>query len=304
MIYYDDKQPINTLLNVDNIFGEYEGRVGPIILFLAIASAPLLLWIFILIYFIPFVWFIGPWLLWTGRWALYILGKEKQKMARWYSQRKDEYHTIDELVHVSFIHDDGLIEYTNGQVGYILFGLPKQTISDAKLSVDYERFMDELDHWDYDLYFHQVIGEINLTDNLGKLKRYDDNEVISERIEFYNYQDEYSSLHSGLYRYIFLVRAPKTNWKRLRQHLDSLVDSEVAKCFVELSIANKVEVNDIINRDICGFVDLQKMLVSKYDNSQFNNSKVLWFDDEVPEKLLPKKHKENLAERRPSYYDS
>lgn len=299
MLRFNDKERINTLLNIDNVFGEHEGHILPIIGFLLIAGAPPLAWLFFLQgTFVKWWMMLVFTVLWAARWALIILGKEKKKMEFYDKQRTDEYKSADELVHITFVHDDGLIEYQNGQVAYIISGFPKGYLTEDKLSVDFENFFLELDNWDWDMYMHNAVDELLCEENLPNLARYKDKEVISERIEFYAYQDEYARTNSGLYRYNFLVRAAKYNWKKLKAHLDELVSSQLALCFNEIRICNKEEVTDLLNRDICAFVDINKMLTAKYMNEQYHGSKVLWYDNNIPEQYIPEQDSSDIEERR------
>lgn len=296
---FKGKENINTLLNIDSVFGEYEGHVLPIIITIGLAAVPLLIWLFLLQgTFIKFWWVAIADVLWTGRWALIILGKEKEKMKFYDQQRADAYKSADELVHITYIHDDGLIEYDNGRVAYIISGYPKGYLTDDKLSVDMEHFMDELDNWDWDMYFHNTVDELLCENGLPNLARYTDKEVIQERIDFYAYQDEWSRTHTGLYRISFLVSAGKYNWKRLNAHLTELVTSEVALMFNEITILNHDGVTDMLNRDICGFADVNKMLTAKYDNDNFYASRVMWYDEEVPTELVKEQETSGLEERR------
>ena len=299
MVRFHDKEKMNTLLNIDNMFGEYEGHVLPIVIMIGLAAAPLLVWLFFLINTPIKFWWVAIFdLFWSGRWALIILGKEKEKLAFYEQQRADEYKSADEIVHVTFVHDDGLIEYDNGRVAYIVTGYPKGYISDARFSTEFEEFMNELDTWNWDLYLHNVSDELLCEDSLPNLVKYKDKQVIEERIEFYSYQDEYSRSNTGLYRFVFLVHSYKYNWKRMRSHLDELVSSEIASCFNEVTIADYDMVNDIMNRDICGYVNIMEMLTKKYDNEQYYGSKVLWYGDDVPDKFVPEKDSSDMEERR------
>ena len=296
---FKNKENMNTLLNIDSVFGEYEGHVMPIILTIAMVGLPLLIWLFLLQgTFIKF-WYVCVFdVFWGARWALIILGKESEKMKFYNQQRADEYKSADELVHVQHVHDDGLIEYDNGMIGYIISGYVKGYLTDDKLSVDMENFMNELDMWNWDMMLHNTVDEILCEDSLPNLKRYTDNEVIRERIDFYNYQDEWSRTHTALYRVSFLVTGAKYAWKKMRAHLDELVSSELALMFNEITILDYYGVIDLFNRDICGFVDITTMLTKKFDNEEYFQSGVLWYDDEVPEEMVPEKETSGLEERR------
>ena len=295
------KENINTLLNIDSVFGEYEGHVLPIVITILLAGLPLLVWLFLLQGTpIRFWWVCVFDVFWSLRWGLIILGKEKEKMKFYYQQRGDEYKSADELIHINHIHENGLIEYDNGTVAVLISGYLRGYLTDDKLSVDMENFMNELDNWNWDMFMHNTVDEILCTDGLPNLRRYTDREVIQERIDFYNYQDEWSRTHTGLYRISFLVYCPKYNWKRLLAHLEELVSSELALMFNEVEILKYDDVIDMLNRDICGFADINRMLVKKYDNENYYKSKVLWYDENIPEELIPPKEESNLEERRSS----
>lgn len=301
---FKGKDNINTLLNIDSVFGEYEGRVLPIVLTIGCAAFPLLFWLFMLQgTFIKFWWVCVFDVLFTGRMALIILGKEKEKLRFYEQQKNDEYKSADELLHVNYVTEDGLIEFDNGRVGLIVEGYLREYLTDDKLSVDMENFMNELDNggWQWDMCFHNTVDELLCEDSLPNLKRYTDNTIIQERISFYAYQDEWARTHSGLYKIIFLVTCPKYNWKKLRAHLEELVSSEIAlNLFNEISVCGYDSVLDNFNRDICGYADLNKMLVQKYDNDEYYASKVLWYDNDVPEELIPEPETSGIEERRQS----
>lgn len=296
---FKNKENMNTLLNIDSVFGEYEGRVLPVIITIALAGVPLLIWLFLLQGTpIKFLWVVIFDVLWSARWALIILGKEKEKMAFFDQQRADEYKSADELIHIDHIHEDGLIEYDNGKVVYLVSGYLKGYLTDDKLSVDMENFMNELDNWDWDFYLHNTVDELLCEDNLPKLVRYTDQEVIKERISFYAHQDEWARTHTALYRLTFAVSTSKYNWKKIKAHMVELTSSELALMFNEIKILGHDEVGDILDRDICGFVDIIKMLTNKYANDNYHASRVMWYDDEVPEELIPEKESSNIEERR------
>lgn len=295
---FKGKPSINTLLNIDSVFGEYEGHVLPIVITILLAGAPLLFWLFFLQGTPVKFWWVAMFdVFWTGRWALIILGHEKEKKKFYLQQRGDEYKTADELIHINHIHDNGLIEYDNGTVAIIISGYLRGFLNDDTLSVQMEDFMNELDSWNWDIYFHNTIDEVICEDSLPNCGRYTDPQVIQERINFYSYQDDYTRSHTGLYRISFLVFSPKYNWKRLLSHMDELISSELASLFNEIGILGYYDVIDLLNRDICGFADINKMLVKKYDNDQFYTSKVLWYDDNVPEEFKPKKETSVVEER-------
>lgn len=300
---FGNKENINILANIDNPFGEHEGKIMPWIIVILLAAAPLLIWLFFLINTPIKFWMVVVFdVLWTGRWMLKIPGQEDKKMAFYEQQLADAYKSADEIIHITHVHDDGLIEYDNGRVAYLISGFLKGYINDDALSLDLENFMNELDAWEWDYTLHNVVDELLCENNLPKLARYTDKEVIQDRINFYSYQDEWSRTHTALYRITFIVQAPKYNWKKLKLHLEELISSDIALMFNDVSVLRYDQVNDILNRDICGFTDILTMLTKKYENSEYYASKVMWYDDEVPvsAKVENEEHSE-MSKRRVSH---
>ena len=295
---FKGKEYINTLLDIENLLGSTEKKVLPVILTIAVAAIPLVIWLLWLRSIVHYIIFIIFELLWTGRFALKFIGNEPEKMEFYDTQRADEYRSADELVHVTRLQQDGLIEYTNGRVVYLISALPKSYLSDDALSVAVERFMDELDEFDWDFHMYNATDEILCEDLLPNLKAYKDKEVIADRINFYSYQDDYTRNNSALYRYVFVVSAMSTKWKRLKTRLQEIMESEVVKCFNEIQLCEYGEVGELFNRDVCTYIDVNKMLEKKFDNDEFYESKVLWYDENVPTELLKKDETSNLEERR------
>lgn len=260
-----------------------------------------MVWLFLLQGTFIKLWYVAVFdAIWAGRWALIILGKEKDKINFYLEQRQDKGATADEIIHSKHIMPDGLITYDNGSVAYIVSGYLKSYLTDDKLSVELENFMNELDIWNWDYYLHSAIDEIKCEDNLPKLKRYTDKEVIQDRIDFYAYQDEWASTHAGLYRMSFLVSTSSSNFKKLRMHLEELISSDTATCFNEIKILGYDEVIDIMSRDVASYIDMRTMLLRKFENDNFYGSQVMWYDDQVPNELKPVEETTSMEERRQS----
>lgn len=274
------KPNINTLMNLDNIFGTYEGRVMPMILTLLLGSIPLFIWLFFLQGTVIKLWMAAiAWALLTGRLALIFLGKEKEKLNSYVSRRNDAYLESKDMIQVTDIID-GLIMYTSGRVAYVMYGYLKGYLDDDALSVDLEKFLDELDRFQWDVNFYNVTDELMCTNELPLLKRYKDRETILQRIDFYQYQDEWSAKNTEMYELVFIVKANKWDWKVMRDKLTELVHSDAAGCFNELYLAGTDEVIQIMSRDIETYVDLNEMLLNKMSSEEITGAKILFYDDE------------------------
>lgn len=292
------KPTINILANIDSYFGEHQGRLAPMLLFLCICASPLLLYAMFFIGIIPFkivLIFEVPFII---RMALRILGKEEEKLKIYINSKEDEYATADDLLRISYISDDGLIEYTNGRIAYIVSAFTSTYFDDDELSIELEEFIELFEKYEYDIYCHLVVDEFRLQDQLEAMSVYKDKEMLQERIGFYMLQDNYCSEHSKLYRINFLVKAAKYDWKQLRNMLDSAVKSAAVSVFKQCYVCNKIQAQDVMSRDLCLYIDIAQMMKKKYRNENYYGSEVLYYGDDIPEELQVKKDTVDLTNRR------
>lgn len=296
------KERINMLTPIDNIFGTHEGRLGPVIIFLGVAVAPFLLYVFMFMAIIPFKIYIVFQVLWTIRFALKIIGKEKPKLEEYRISRRNQYESSKSLINIAHCYDDGLLEYENGRISIIITGYTRTYFNDNVYSADMKQFLSLLDKYTPDVYLHQVTGENNLQDTSERLRIYDDKELMSQRMEIYMLNDEYVNANSKLWRFSFSIKTYKHNWKTTREEIEAIVNSDSAKkVFFTLKIADKEEVSDIASRDICTYVSIADMLREKYANDDYDDSRVLYYGDEVPEEYKEKELDDSLEYRRVVY---
>ena len=299
------KSVINTLLNIDNIFGSYEGRIGPFVLTVLLGSIPLWIWLFFLQMLVPLWIILIIMFLLMGRLALIFIGKEPEKMKSYTARRNDAYLESKDMVQVVNIYDDGLIEYTTGRVCYIVYGYLKGYLDDDALSVELEDFLNELDAYDWDMNLYNVNDELMCTSELPLLRRYKDKEAILQRMNFYKYQDDWSAKNTQMYELVFVVKARKYNWKHMRAKLDELTQSDVSNCFNEIHIADNMAVVDIMSRDIGTHVDLNEMLLNKFQTDTIKGAKILYYDDKNVEDFKKMKAEGvNMKDRRTSIDES
>lgn len=294
-----NKPKINVLLNINNFTGEHTGRMAPAMIFMAVALAPLLLWMLVS-FILPFKYFLIPWLLWVGRWALYILGNEPKRLKIYRSSKNNVYESAYDLVHIKPQYEDGLIEYVSGKVAYVISACPRDYLSDVEFAHDLSEFLRQFDGYEFDAHLHNLVDEIRLEDDFESLNVYTDDTIIHERMEVLTGQDEYCRGNTSAYRFNIVVKGSKYNWKKLKEAVDTIVSSDYAKMFNEIYVCNKDQVSDVCSRDILTWLNLQKMLTNKYRNEQYHDSKVLYYDEEIPDKYKPVKDVSALNERRVS----
>lgn len=296
------KEKINMFAPIDNIFGTHEGRLGPVLIFLGVAVAPFLAYVFMFMLLIPWQAFLVFEILWTIRFAFMILGKEKQKKREYKVSRRNQYESSKDLISIAHCYDEGMLEYENGRISIIITGFTRTYFNDNVYSNEMNEFLKLLDEYTPDVYLHQVVHENNLQDTSERLRVYDDKIIMSQRMEIYMLNDEYVNANSKLWRFSFTVKAYKHNWKTTMSSLEAIVDSDIAKrVFFTLEIANKEEVSEIASRDICTYVSITDMLREKHANDDYDDSRVLYYGDEIPEEYKEKEDDDSLRYRRVVY---
>lgn len=299
----EDKDTINMLAPVDNIFGTHEGRLAPWLKFLGVSAAPFLVYVFYLQLLVPFKIMLVIELLWTARMALFILGNEPEKRRRYRNASKDMYQDAYSLNNISHRYENKLIEYQNGTVALFLVGFPASYNDDDVFSADLESFLAQLSEFEYDVYLQLFVNEFSLQQNSEKLKVYSNKEFMTQRMEMYQAQDEFANSHSNLYRYVFVIKTRQYNWKTLLDTVNALIESNAAKVFYSLEIADRDLSSELSSRDLGTQLSIDEMLRKKYVNDDYDGSRVLWYGDEVPKKYRVKEEVNDTNKRRIMYLD-
>lgn len=294
-----DKEKMNTLLSIGNYFGEYSTPIVPWLIFFGISVIPLFIWLFIFKLRIPLIIVVPFELVWTGITAMIILGNNKKVVNDYIERVNSEYSRYEEINSIKFIHDDGMVELDTGQVFYILEAYPKEFLNEARFSAELEDFYDELDVFNWDNHLYNDVDEIRCEDRIKGCGKYKDKEIIRDRLDYYELQDNYTRDFTELYRFVFIVMVPKSQWKTSREHIDDIISSKVAKVFNEIKRDNPEEVNDILSRDTTLYVNLSELILAKHTTGMAGDNKMMWYGDKIPEEYKKKEKKKiNLAERR------
>lgn len=299
------KERINMLAPIDTIFGTHKGRLGPVMMFLGVSVAPVLLYLFVIMPMLPFIplkTVIVFEVLWVARMALKILGNEDKKLAEYRTSKKNKYASAKSLIKIAHCYDTGLLEYENGRVSIVITGFTRTYFNDNLFSAELKTFFEMLDAYMPDVYLHQVVGEHDLHDNSDKLRIYSDKELMSQRMELYLFNDEYVNNNSKLWRMSLTIKTYKHNWKTTFEEVEAIINSDTAKrVFFSIEIASQEMVSNITSRDICTYVSIKDMLREKYANSDYDGSKVLYYGDDIPDEFKEDEKKDDMDYRRVIY---
>jgi hypothetical protein len=278
------QETINMLLDVDNYYGEHEGRLAPVLIFLSVAATPVLLYAY-LSFPISAKIFFPIYGVFVIRMALIIIGRERERLVHFKKQLYDVYSSIYELLNIKTIHDDGCVEYVNGKVGYMLVVVNGTVLDDIQRSQMVMEFLTLLGS-DYDMdVLVQNITETKALENRYKgVKLFSSPEAAQDFVDIIDHNRKIVYASSLLTRTIFFVKGAKSQWKDIKKNLDMAKFSQQAKAFKEVHIADKDEVVEILSRDVNGTVDLDVMLQKKYATGEYFGSHVVGYDKDKDEK--------------------
>lgn len=277
---HEEDRLVTMLLNIDSFYGESEGRLGPTIKMLLIGLAPLLAWVWFG-FFIP-LWLFWPLeVIWFIRVAMITLGREKQRLAQFRRQLHDDYSASSELLNIKNIHADGCVEYTDGHVAYVMVAANGTSTDPLARSKTLRNFFAMLGkRFDLDIYVQNITEMKSLEERYNNVKLFVDQDAAKDFIDIIDHNRQVVYSESRLVRVCIVVKGRKSDWTEIRDNCKMACNSAAARAFKYVHIASKEEVGEILNTDIRGFVDTDKILQQKYATHQYFGSKVLFFDEE------------------------
>ena len=244
------------LLDIDNFYGEHEGRLGPTLKFLLIGGAPLLLWVYTG-FLIPAFLFFPLWVVWLVRVGLITLGREKDRLVQFRKQINDDYASIYELLHIKTIHPDGCIEYVNGMVAYAVIAVNGTTYDPTSRAQQIHDFMSLFGNdYDVDVYVQNITDMKSLEERYNNVKLFVDSDAAKDFIDIIDHNRKVVYSQSRLTRIVFVVKGRKSYWTDIRDNCKMAIYSGPAKAFKEVKIGLRDDIQEVLNTDIRGVVDL------------------------------------------------
>lgn len=283
-----EKPTIGMLLDVEHFYGEHEGRVAPVVVTLLIALAPVLFYVYFGLFVIVPVWlFIIIELLFAVYIVLLILGRQNYRLRMFKRQLFDSYTAAADLVNIKVIHPDGCIEYTNGQVMYLVIGLNGTAEDVLSRSIDLRKFTSNLvGEYIFDMYIHNINTTPSLTAYYDKVHNLGHTEVASNFVDIIDHNKQQTENKSKVQCIIYAIRGRRGDWKEIKSQIDSTLLSESAKVFKEVyRVSESEEINTVINRDTDTNVFIQDLLRLKYRTGQYDTSRVIKYDTSMDEML-------------------
>lgn len=275
---------INHLLNVDKFNGYHEGRIGPVIY--------LLVALFIPAFFLPSLYvFLGNILMsplaaiiiigvsfvaYAIRMALILIGREKERVARYRKRLYSRYDQLGEYVRIKNIYaSDGCIEYFDGNIAFMVIGYNGNADTFLKFK-RLQKFFEILDYYSHTTLVQNTANGSSLDVFYQRINAFKDREVASDYLAILDHNKQYITNKSMIVRTAFIVYAKR--YERQKLH-DLLMDALPVKAYFHVGLATREEVLDVLSHQDQLPIDLDNLIVSRFATGQYYTSRVISFDD-------------------------
>lgn len=292
----DEPTTVNMLLDIEKVYGESNRRLTPIIITLCVAGAPLLLYGTYLIQVVPMWVFVIFEIIWAVRWAMIIVGEEQKRLAEFKKICYDKYSTMYELLNIKYIHEDGLIEYINGQVAYLIICENGNKGDDVIKSQMTRSILTSLTQsYTVNVYVQNFdAGEI-LESRYNNIKSFKNRAAMKDCMDMVQYNIKLASDNSFLTRTVIAVKGRRNEYKNMKYTIDGVLNSPEARNYKSMRYADEEEVKRILSYDLDAHVDYEDLLMNRYGSDNYDVSKVLSYDKDINLEALMEQ-KENYEE--------
>lgn len=300
---YDDEY-IDMLLDVEHFYGEHEGTVKDKVIFVLAAGLPLTVYVYYgLFYIIPASMAIPIWILYTVRIALYILGDEPTRVKYFKKMIHDVFSSLYELLRITHIHEDGLVEYLGGTVVYFVVAYNGDDEDHLQHSATVTKFIESCtDNRDFDIYIQNINETSTLAARYKDVKLFADEDAAQDFVDIIDYNSKIVNESSTLQKIVFAFKGHRGDWKDMKQSIDGAIHSKVAKSFKTVyRVTDENEIEELMSRDMDGVLSLTDVMRNKYCTGEYFGSRVLCYDDDkttVPKSM--KKHKQQVNYNKPA----
>lgn len=278
----EDLGMISPLVDIDNYFGVSSKRMLPVILMGVVAFIPCIIYAQFLIQIMSIKVFLILFTIWMTRWSLIIIGEEPKRLAQFKRQIAEVYASAQELMMIKTIHNDGLIEYMNGRVKYLIV---VENGSEMDSEVVHSRFYSFIkglsSSYVPDIYIQNMVGETTLEGRYSKLQFDTSSNASKAYLSIIDFNVELEKNFSLVVRTVFAVKGRRGDFLDMKEKISGELATANVNIFRDLHIAEKDEVGDIIGRDLLMNINFLKLNREKYKTDDYRGCEVIGFDDEA-----------------------
>lgn len=276
-----NKPKINMLMDIENIFGESTRGFGiAIVNLIVVLIPPLIIGYFMLYLYIPIWILIVFCLLWAIRVTFFISGREPQRMSAFKKQKENKFVKPKDIMRIRTIHQNGCVEYINGEVMYIVEAYNNTPVDTLQKSREYDQFLSILVGKNaFEVYVQNINDTDAINESYKNISRFEDTEAARQFTAILDHVKDIVSKNSTMLRLVFVVRASKYKWKELQREMEIAVNSSSAAMFKRIKlVTNRDEIESIISRDVNGNLPIDNMLRQAYSTGSDRGAYIISYD--------------------------
>ena len=278
----DNKKPtIGMLLDIEHLYGEHEGRLGPVIITLCLCCVPILFYVYFSLFnYIPIWLFIPFEILFSIRVVMKVPGREGYRVNIFKRRLYDNYTPTAKLMNIKTIHPDGCVEYINGNVMYIVCCFNGTSDDEVKRSIQLRKLLTSLLG---DFIFFFFLTNVNSSPALrayyDKVQAFNRNESAENFVKIIDHSLRMVEDGSMVQCTIYCVKGKRSDWKDIKTQIDIACTSTNARVYKSISrVSDPVVINEVLNRDIDSVINIEDLLRRKYKTGDYDTSRVLAYD--------------------------
>ena len=278
----ENKVPtIGMLLDVEHIYGGHESRMGPIVIVIATACVPILLYVYYTMWtFFPIWLFVILDIIVTVEVTLITIGKQPERVSKYKKQLYSDYSEPANLMNIATIHPDGCVEFLNGTIYYYVCAFNGTIDDSVQRSIQLRKLIENMvGDYEYDTYLLNIDDSPALKNYYEKVATFEKSKAAYNFVGIIDHNINLVSESSVVMCTVYAIRGTRSDWKDMANQIDMAINSRMARCYKSIyRVKDPDEINYIVNRDADTVINIPELLRTKYANEQYGTSKVLAYD--------------------------
>lgn len=275
------KATIGMLLDIENLHGENEGRLAPVLITLGLCGTPILFYVYFSWFlFIPIYLFAILWIIYSIRVIMIVPGDERSRVKHYKKQLLDDYTNTASYMNIKTIHPDGCIEYVSGKIAYLVCCFNGTSEDEVQRSVQLRKLLENMfGEFDYDTYLLNINEAPALREYYNKVSHFQRNDSAKNFIGIIDHSIKLTAESSLVQATVYAIKGYRGDWKVIKNQIDTSLGSRVARCYKNVTrVSDPDVINELLNRDIDSIVNISDLLRKKYTTQNYDTSKVLAYD--------------------------
>lgn len=276
---------VNMLLNTKMFNGRNEGRTGPLFLTLLLVFAPLVLLLNVIISFMMtfgikpvLTIFIPLYLFYCWKVIARLLLREKERTERFKKEQLEKYTKIDDITAVRRIHNDGCVEYINGDISYFIVCKNGNKADPIIRAAELERFFNAVSEFPIDIHVFNMSDSSTLSERYKNIAAFSDMGIARDMLEIVDYNKKYVEDNSLVTVTVFELKGQRHERVSVKSVSESGCAMLDKKTYREAVKADKALAAYVLNRTLTSDVDFDDIFMGRFSKGEYYSNKILGYD--------------------------